>query len=56
LESPSPSGQRSCFFRHRFTFLTIAAALATTVSTWLALLITTGILLLFVLALGQSGS
>ena len=38
-----------------FTFLTIAAALATTVSTWLALLITTGILLLFVLALGAIG-
>jgi protein-S-isoprenylcysteine O-methyltransferase Ste14 len=38
-----------------FTFLTIAAALATTVSTWLALLITTGILLLCVLILGAIG-
>ena len=38
-----------------FAFLTIAAALATTVSTWLALLITTGILLLFALVLGAVG-
>ena len=38
-----------------FAFLTIAAALATTVSTWLALLITTGILLLFALVLGALG-
>jgi protein-S-isoprenylcysteine O-methyltransferase Ste14 len=38
-----------------FAFLTIAAALATAVSTWLALLITTGILLLFALVLGALG-
>jgi hypothetical protein len=38
-----------------FAFATIAAALATAVSTWLALLITTGILLLFALALGVVG-
>ena len=38
-----------------FAFLTIAAALATAVSTWLALLITTGILFLFALLLGAVG-
>ena len=38
-----------------FAFLTIAAALATAVSTWLALLITTGILFLFALVLGALG-
>ncbi len=38
-----------------FAFLTIAAALATAVSTWLALLITTGILFLFALLLGALG-
>jgi uncharacterized membrane protein (DUF485 family) len=38
-----------------FAFATIAAALATAVSTWLALLITTGILLLFALVLGGVG-
>ena len=38
-----------------FAFATIAAALATVVSTWLALLITTGILFLFALALGAVG-
>jgi hypothetical protein len=38
-----------------FAFATIAAALATAVATWLALLITTGILLLFAVALGAFG-
>ena len=38
-----------------FAFATIAAALATAVSTWLALLITTGILFVFALALGALG-
>ena len=38
-----------------FAFATIAAALATAMSTWLALLITTGILLAFALALGVLG-
>ena len=38
-----------------FAFATIAAALATAVATWLALLITTGILLVFALALGALG-
>ncbi|HEY8725789.1 MAG TPA: phage holin family protein [Gaiellaceae bacterium] len=38
-----------------FAFATIAAALATAVSTWLALLITTGILFVFTLALGALG-
>jgi uncharacterized membrane protein YqjE len=38
-----------------FAFATIAAGLATAVSTWLALLITTGILLLFALLLGVFG-
>jgi protein-S-isoprenylcysteine O-methyltransferase Ste14 len=38
-----------------FAFATIAAALATAVSTWLALLITTGILLVFALSLGALG-
>jgi protein-S-isoprenylcysteine O-methyltransferase Ste14 len=38
-----------------FAFATIAAALATTVSTWLALLITTGIVLAFALAFGVLG-
>ena len=38
-----------------FAFATIAAALATSVSTWLALLITTGILFAFTLALGALG-
>jgi protein-S-isoprenylcysteine O-methyltransferase Ste14 len=38
-----------------FAFATIAAALATAVSTWLALLITTGILFLFALVLGAVG-
>jgi hypothetical protein len=38
-----------------FAFATIAAALATAVSTWLALLITTGILFMFTLALGVLG-
>jgi uncharacterized membrane protein YqjE len=35
-----------------FAFATIAAALATAMSTWLALLVTTGILLLIALTLG----
>jgi uncharacterized membrane protein YqjE len=43
------------FFVIGFAFATIAAALATAVSTWLALLITTGILLVFALALGLLG-
>jgi len=38
-----------------FAFATIAAALATAVATWLALLITTGILLVFALSLGAVG-
>jgi hypothetical protein len=38
-----------------FAFATIAAALATAVATWLALLITTGILLVFALSLGAFG-
>ena len=38
-----------------FAFATIAAALATAVSTWLALLITTGILFVFALVLGALG-
>jgi hypothetical protein len=38
-----------------FTFATIAAALATTMSTWLALLITTGILLLLTALLAGIG-
>jgi uncharacterized membrane protein YqjE len=38
-----------------FAFATIAAALATALSTWLALLITTGILFVFTLALGALG-
>jgi hypothetical protein len=38
-----------------FAFATIAAALATAVSPWLALLITTGILFLFALVLGVVG-
>jgi hypothetical protein len=38
-----------------FAFATIAAAFATAVSTWLALLITTGILLVFALVLGGLG-
>lgn len=38
-----------------FTFATIAAGLATAMSTWLALLITTGILLLIALTLGIFG-
>ena len=38
-----------------FAFATIAAALATAVSTWLALLITTAILLTFALTLGALG-
>ena len=38
-----------------FAFATIAAALATAVSTWLALLITTGILFVFALVLGVLG-
>jgi uncharacterized membrane protein YqjE len=38
-----------------FAFATIAAALATAMSTWLALLITTGILFAFTLALGAVG-
>jgi uncharacterized membrane protein YqjE len=38
-----------------FLFATIAAGLATAVSTWLALLITTCILLLFALVLGVLG-
>lgn len=38
-----------------FAFATVAAALATAMSTWLALLVTTGILLLFTLALGMLG-
>jgi len=38
-----------------FAFATIAAALATAVATWLALLITTGILLVFALSLGAIG-
>ncbi len=40
------------FFMLGFAFATVAAALATTVSTWLALLITTGILLALVGVLG----
>ena len=39
-----------------FAFATIAAALATAVSTWLALLITTGILFLLALVLGVLGA
>jgi hypothetical protein len=35
-----------------FAFLTVAAGLATTVSTWLALLITTGIILLLAVIFG----
>jgi protein-S-isoprenylcysteine O-methyltransferase Ste14 len=35
-----------------FAFATLAAGLATTMSTWLALLVTTGIILLLVLILG----
>ena len=38
-----------------FAFATVAAALATTLSTWLALLVTTGILLLLTLALAILG-
>ena len=38
-----------------FTFATIAAALATTMSTWLALLITTGILLILTAVLAAVG-
>ena len=38
-----------------FAFATIAVALATAMSTWLALLITTGILFLFALVLGAVG-
>jgi hypothetical protein len=38
-----------------FTFATVAAGLATTMSTWLALLVTTGILLLIALTLGIFG-
>ena len=38
-----------------FAFATVAAALATTMSTWLALLITTGILLLLSTILGVLG-
>jgi len=38
-----------------FAFATLAAALATAMSTWLALLITTGILFLLALALGGFG-
>jgi len=38
-----------------FAFATIAAALATAVASWLALLITTGILLVFALSLGAIG-
>jgi hypothetical protein len=38
-----------------FAFATIAAALATAVSTWLALLITTAIVLVFALVLGGLG-
>ena len=38
-----------------FAFVTVAAALATAMSTWLALLVTTGILLVFTLALGILG-
>ena len=38
-----------------FAFATIAAALATALSTWLALLITTGILFVFTLVLGALG-
>ena len=38
-----------------FAFATIAAGLATAVSTWLALLITTAIVLLFALVLGLLG-
>jgi protein-S-isoprenylcysteine O-methyltransferase Ste14 len=38
-----------------FAFATIAAALATAVSTWLALLITTGILFAFAALLGTLG-
>jgi hypothetical protein len=43
------------FFMLAFAFATIAAALATAVSTWLALLITTGILLLLAGLLGFLG-
>jgi uncharacterized membrane protein YqjE len=38
-----------------FAFATVAAALATTMSTWLALLVTTGILFLLAAALGVLG-
>ena len=38
-----------------FAFATVAAALATAMSTWLALLITTGILFLLALVLGVLG-
>jgi uncharacterized membrane protein YqjE len=38
-----------------FAFATVAAALATVVSTWLALLITTGILFVLALVLGTLG-
>jgi putative superfamily III holin-X len=38
-----------------FAFATVAAGLATAVSTWLALLITTGIILLLALILGLLG-
>lgn len=38
-----------------FAFATIAAALATAVSTWLALLITTAIILVFAIVLGVLG-
>jgi hypothetical protein len=40
------------FFMLGFAFATIAAALATAMATWLALLITTGILLVFAAVLG----
>ncbi len=40
------------FFVLGFAFATVAAALTTAVSTWLALLITTGILFFFALSLG----
>jgi hypothetical protein len=43
------------FFMLAFAFATIAAALATALSTWLALLITTGILLLLAALLGFLG-
>jgi pheromone shutdown protein TraB len=42
-------------FTLAFTFLTIAAGLATAMSTWLALLITTGILLLLTALLAGIG-